>query len=1086
LETKDDAIKKRVIQTLGPLVVHLTDKQFTQLMDFVVKKIETADKHQQLIYNYLQTIGIISQSAGVRVGKFINKIMPQLERFCVIESFHENSAEVNQTLIELWENCMLTYEALILRCPVEIQPFVSAVVNIALQFIKYDPNYSYDDESSGAAAMSDDNQNNSSDWGEGEGDGWGDESENEQGIVDMNDTEDDDETWKVRRSAVRCLSAFIRAKSNILNEYYDKLCDTLIARFKERDANVKMAIFGCTVDLLHEAIQHNAAAGLHYEHKDNLAALSPISPVSTPNLARTRSSYNILNTKIRALVEKALQEGQSKQAKLETKAAVLSLIKELLLVKRGGLDEFLANIIPFVLANSGSEEMRLRSDSLILINLILQYHDYSAVVNYLPEISQLAISSVRDNYLKLKSESLRLISAIINILQPTNPGDRRTAVELLFPAVLQQLQLLDVDQETKEASLATMAAIVAKFGDELSEKLGAVLPIIMQRLSNELTRLSALRCITKMAQSPLNIDLSLILNNIIDELLVLLRKDSPALRHDTVMTLISLLKSRNSAQLNPAYYTKLLTEIAPIINDNDLFLSHLIFELISAIISANSVLNFTDFHAVFARILVFLKSPLLQGQALHSLVQLFQAFLLLRAVNYSELTEKLLNLVQNSKDYNHNSAMAIAQVIAGIIKSTQLQPAQFNAAIQNFLGIVQNNTNNENLIELSLLILGEIGREHNLANEKAIEAVIFSSFQAKSDNLKSAASYALGNITVGNLAKYLPELLELIKTKSNEKYLLLTSLKEVIQRHTVDTNAAGILNNYIQEILPILLHDAENSNEEGVRTECAECIGGLTVINTQLLLNQLIQLTQSSKPTMRAVAITALRYSLSNQSNIPLIQQHLQTFLALLKDPDLNVHRQSLLTMNALAHNNFELIAAELTKTILPILYSDMSIKAELIRVVDLGPFKHKVDDGLAIRKAAYQCLDTLLSVASHRLNIRELMLELRKGLVDADDIQIQSYELLYKLAQYNGGLMLETLDELPNEIMKGVKEQLKEAKGENNPERAKDVLRVAVRALYTISNIKGITACPQFLEFYQRVLKTALLAKMLEELHAN
>lgn len=80
---------------------------------------------------------------------------------------------------------------------------------------------------------------------------------------------------------------------------------------------------------------------------------------------------------------------------------------------------------------------------------------------------------------------------------------------------------------------------------------------------------------------------------------------------------------------------------------------------------------------------------------------------------------------------------------------------------------------------LSLLCLGEIGRRKDLSGHANIQYVIIGSFNSPSEEIKSAASFALGNIAVGNLSQYLPFILGQIDSQSKLQYLLLHSLKEV-------------------------------------------------------------------------------------------------------------------------------------------------------------------------------------------------------------------------------------------------------------------------------------------------------------------
>lgn len=67
----------------------------------------------------------------------------------------------------------------------------------------------------------------------------------------------------------------------------------------------------------------------------------------------------------------------------------------------------------------------------------------------------------------------------------------------------------------------------------------------------------------------------------------------------------------------------------------------------------------------------------------------------------------------------------------------------------------------------------------DLSKIKGLKDVIIESFNHNSEEVKSAASYALGNISLGNLGDYVPFVLNEIETQPKRQYLLLHSLKEV-------------------------------------------------------------------------------------------------------------------------------------------------------------------------------------------------------------------------------------------------------------------------------------------------------------------
>lgn len=67
----------------------------------------------------------------------------------------------------------------------------------------------------------------------------------------------------------------------------------------------------------------------------------------------------------------------------------------------------------------------------------------------------------------------------------------------------------------------------------------------------------------------------------------------------------------------------------------------------------------------------------------------------------------------------------------------------------------------------------------DLSSIPQLKDAVVASFSSPSEEVKSAASYALGHLSCGNLQEYLPFVLSEIEANPKRQYLLLHSLKEV-------------------------------------------------------------------------------------------------------------------------------------------------------------------------------------------------------------------------------------------------------------------------------------------------------------------
>jgi hypothetical protein len=286
-------------------------------------------------------------------------------------------------------------------------------------------------------------------------------------------------------------------------------------------------------------------------------------------------------------------------------------------------------------------------------------------------------------------------------------------------------------------------------------------------------------------------------------------------------------------------------------------------------------------------------------------------------------------------------------------------------------------------------------------------------------------------MAVGNMAAFLPGILEVLRTDKKKEYLLLASLKEVIVLHAeqpADTSTQPSLSTsaspwlfqcsggfapFLEPVLERLL-GFSTSPEEGVRNMVAECLGALVAMYPDRIVQQLHDLlldqaTSSSAGAgggaaaaadssssgdgregggglegavaMRWTVAASLKYAMT-ASNAPhaVLSSHMGFFLALLQDADLTVVHASLQMCNAAVHHQPQLAAPFLAEAIGPALYARVTFKQE--RMVDLGPFKQKVDDGLPLRKAALATVNTILDTMPERFDVAAFVEPLKVSFV--------------------------------------------------------------------------------------------------------
>ncbi|XP_072401664.1 cullin-associated NEDD8-dissociated protein 1-like [Diabrotica undecimpunctata] len=399
-------------------------------------------------------------------------------------------------------------------------------------------------------------------------------------------------SWKVRRSAVKCLVAIIlTCHDDHLQELYEVLSPALIEGFKERNQYVHGDIFHAHMVIL-EKIKSAMT-------RDNRYAFSIV-----PN----QDQIEILITGV---------QDELYTTNIKVKESCVDLLQELCKTFPGVVSKHLETIIGCITncITETNADRSLKTKALSFIYFLLDIYDaqyfYPFVDILMPEI----LSAVKHKFYKVAAEALRILKQLVKVIRPIyhDYGLNFTPlVKDVYACTFDRFMSVRIDQDIKESAISTMGEIISSLGDYLVAELPGCLPIFLARLKNDVTALVTIQALTQIASGPINIELPILP----DVMLILgsfLRKSNTVLVLNTLQLINSLINNyRILFALQEDLLQQIIVEIPQLLDNCSIEIPQWAFIILKACAEHYPQVLLINLDTLMPQVLSVLISPCLQ------------------------------------------------------------------------------------------------------------------------------------------------------------------------------------------------------------------------------------------------------------------------------------------------------------------------------------------------------------------------------------------------------------------------------------------------------------------------------------------
>ncbi|KAF4589641.1 cullin binding protein CanA [Ophiocordyceps camponoti-floridani] len=1097
-------VKKRAVVAVSMLAVYLSDQQLDDVIQRLTSGLSQGSTSPMTRRLYISILGSMARSIPARFGHHLSAAAVFVLHALSEAELEQHMAKIsdgddaNHDFNEVREASLVSLEAFLASCPQEMRPFTDETMASALRYIKYDPNYAVDGDD-----MDVDN-------------GDGDEEEDEYDAFEddgLDDDDDDDASWKVRRCAVKALYTLIatRGSGDLLDNgvLYSQAAPMLIKRVEEREENVRLEVISAlsllvrkTGEGLHlpdvslDDLETEATAQIPLSRKRrrqssggsaNSSRFFAGAGLTSPVLAQIPATgpRADLSQLIPSMVRASIKQLKGKS--VATKQSILNLLDDLVMVQRGGLCDFFSDIMGPVtdetkasgatsssLAAAGGSASAtpstLRMAALRLISDICKTHSSTLLQPFLSKMVAAVTLAVDDRFYKISSEAIRTVEELVKTMTPPrsrNAGATyRAELEKLYDVMMVKSAASDADAEVRQRAIHALGVLVARTstaeGAQLlaDDKRKAALDVLLDRLRNETTRLAAVRAVDNVAALALTagqLDQAWT-QQVALELCAQLRKANRTLRGSSASALRHLVLCEAAQnQLEPATVEGIASALMPAITDSDTHLLGPALLILAKLVQSYSKLVVTaDLTTALCQLLKSHFAGIVQEPLLE----------LMGAIGRSGATRKLMRGLLEDVSISGDPSV-VGKVIGTLLVAGG---SSTGVSLDSFVSELKTSAkaNDEARVSLALAVLGEAGMR--LGPQSPLDPSLFlDQFHSEPDKVSLAAAIALGRAGSGDVPRFLPVILETMEKGGNTQYLLIQSIKEILQSVSVRSTD---LRDYALAIWDKLLNSCSNVDN---RVVCAECVGRLVILDSSIFMPKLETLLRDPSSGIRGMAVQAVRYTLpeSDEAFDALLQKTLYgMLLVMLQDSDMEIRRLAMSTLNSSVHNKPDLMLPHLGKLV-PYVLSESVVKPELVKEVMLGPFKHTVDDGLEVRKSAYETLYALMETAFTRISIVDLYDRVVAGLKDDNDIRQLCNLMVTKLMTLDADETMRRLDAIADAYRAVLSLKLKDNAVKQDIEKQDEANKSVLRVTLLLGDrLKAVTTSTGWAAYWEWVNK--------------